>query len=222
MSQRTLSGCVSVSHWAPSSPPVSSSATNTSFSVAARGPPAAAGQRRGGDGLGGHLGLHVERAAAPQEAVGDVARPRVVRPLGGVGEHRVDVAEVGTASGRRRVAAQLGDEVRPLGVGAEQLDLEAGVARGSAARYSIAGALVARRVDGVEADQRCRTSSVVSPLELMRVASSACGSGGRVASRPCAAPATTSRSPSSWPTLADAITLAASAPRTWWSRPSPI
>ena len=56
-------------------------------------PPALARERRAGHRLGGHLGLHVERAAAPQEAVGDLARPRVVLPLVGVGEHGVDVAE---------------------------------------------------------------------------------------------------------------------------------
>ena len=43
--------------------------------------PAVAGQPRGGDRLGGRLGLHVERAAAPQEAVVDRARPRVVGPV---------------------------------------------------------------------------------------------------------------------------------------------
>ena len=62
--------------------------------LAARGPPAAAGQRGGGDDLGGGLGLHVERAAAPQVAVVDLARPRVVRPVVGIGEHGVHVGQV--------------------------------------------------------------------------------------------------------------------------------
>ena len=80
--------------------------------VARAGPPALAGQRRGRDHLGGRLRLHVDRPAAPQLAVDHLARPRVVPPLLGVGEHRVDVRE---QAERRAVgaAAQARDEVRP-------------------------------------------------------------------------------------------------------------
>jgi hypothetical protein len=61
---------------------------------AALGPPAGPGQRGGGDGLGRGLGLHVDRSAAPQEAVVDLAAPGVVAPVLGVGEHGVDVRQV--------------------------------------------------------------------------------------------------------------------------------
>ncbi len=61
---------------------------------AARRAPPVAGERRAGDRLRGDLGLHVERAPAPQVAVFDVAGPRVVLPVRRVGQHRVDVAEV--------------------------------------------------------------------------------------------------------------------------------
>src|SRR6185503_20603551 len=62
--------------------------------LAAGRAPAAAREARERDGLRGGLRLHVDRAAAPDRAVVDLARPRVVAPVGRVGEHRVDVGEV--------------------------------------------------------------------------------------------------------------------------------
>ena len=151
MSLRTLSGCVSVSHCAPSEPPVSSSTTTTTSRSPARGTPAAAGQGRGRDHLRGRLGLHVERPAAPHVTVGEIARPRVVLPLARIREDGVDVRE---QAQRRTVglAAQPGDEVRPLLGAAEQLALEARLVQ-KRREVFLGGALVARGVDGVEADQ---------------------------------------------------------------------
>ena len=57
------------------------------------GPPALLGQRHRGGHLGRHLALHVQRAAAPDAAVLELARPRVHVPLGRVGEHGVHVAQ---------------------------------------------------------------------------------------------------------------------------------
>ena len=118
------------------------------------GAPARARQRgRRGD-LRGHLGLHVERAPPPDEALGEVAGPGIVRPLGGVGEHGVEVAEVaqGRARGRRAVRAQPRQQVRPRGLGAEQLALEARLAQVRGEVFA-RGELVAGRVDGIDADQ---------------------------------------------------------------------
>ena len=82
--------------------------------VAARRAPALARERDRRDDLGGGLRLHVERAAAPQLAVDDVAAPRVVAPLGGIGEHGVDVREQAEhrAVGARRAAARRGSGAR--------------------------------------------------------------------------------------------------------------
>ncbi len=72
------------------------------------------GQAGGGHRLGGDLVLHVQRAPAPQEAVGHFARPRVVAPLRGVGQHRVDVAE----QDQHRPAPRPGRRGSPPGWGA--------------------------------------------------------------------------------------------------------
>ena len=169
MSQRTRSGWVSVSQWAPTSPPVSSSETNTSFSrrAAGRQPPRASDAA--GHRLGGHLRLHVERPAPPQVAVDHLAGPGVVRPLGRVGEHRVDVPEVaehGTASPRAVRRPQVRHQVRTVLVGRQQLGPEAGVAQISGQELD-RGALVARRVDRVEADQLAQDLGGLA-LELVR------------------------------------------------------
>jgi hypothetical protein len=88
---------------------------------------------------------------APQVAVVDLARPRVVRPVLRVGEHGVDVREV--AQHRPGlIAGQRGDEVRPLRLGAVELALQAGVGQ-VVAQPLLAGALVPGRVDGVELDE---------------------------------------------------------------------
>ena len=165
MSQRTLSGWLAVSQRAPTSPPVSSSATNTSFSVprAGRQPSRASVAR--GHRLGGDLRLHVQRAATPQVAVGDVAGPRVVLPVRRIGQHRVDVAE----EAQRRavvVAGERGHEVGALGRRAEDLGLEAGAASGSRrgtrspARSLPGGLTVLKRI------RRWRTA-VVCVLEVV-------------------------------------------------------
>jgi len=90
----------------------------------AGGSPAGAGTGRGGDRLGRHLVLHIQRAATPQVAVGDLTGPGIVRPVGRIGEHRVDVAEQ-TEDWTVVVAAEGRDQVRTILVGGEQLRLEA-------------------------------------------------------------------------------------------------
>ena len=113
--------------------------------------PALARQRHGGGDLGGHLALHVHRAAAPDAAVADLARPRVHLPVGGVGQHRVHVAQQaqGRPVGR---PGQPRDQVRPpLDLG-QQLDLEARALE-QVAQELLGGLLVAGRVDRVEPDQ---------------------------------------------------------------------
>ena len=77
--------------------------------------------------------------------------PRVGRPVLGVGEHGVDVGEV-AEHGPVALAAQRRDEVRALGLGAAQLDVEARVLE-VAREPLLARALVPRRVDRVEGDQ---------------------------------------------------------------------
>ena len=119
--------------------------------VAAGGAPARARERHRGGHLGRGLGLHVLRAATPEHAVDDVARPRVALPLGGVGQHGVDVREqaqrrpvAGPAQARHQVGALLGAP--------QQVDLEARVAQ-QAGEQLLRRALVARRVDRVGLDQ---------------------------------------------------------------------
>ncbi len=119
--------------------------------LAARGAPARARERRRSDDLRRDLRLHVDRAAAPEVAVYDLARPRVVAPLGGVREHRVDVAEVAERGPRLR-AAQPREQIRSVGLGAEQLALEPGV-REQRLEVLLRLALVAGRIDGVEANE---------------------------------------------------------------------
>ncbi len=75
---------------------------------------ALAGERGDRDRVRGHLPLHVERAAPPDLAVAHLAGERRHRPLGGVGEDDVGVAE---QQQRRAVAATRnpGDEAGALG-----------------------------------------------------------------------------------------------------------
>ena len=119
--------------------------------VAARRAPALARQRQRRRDLGRGLRLHVQRAAAPDEAVLEIAGPRVVRPVLGRREHGVDVRQ---QAQRRPVgaAAQPRDEVRALVHGAQQRDLEAGAAQ-LGGEHLLRDALVAGRVDRVRADQ---------------------------------------------------------------------
>jgi hypothetical protein len=116
-----------------------------------RRPPALLRERGRGDHLGRGLRLHVERAATPDEAVGVVPRPRVMGPLRRRREHRVDVREQ-AQHGTRAIAVQARDEVGTLMRAAEELAGEARAPQ-DGGEVLLRGALVAGRVDGVEADQ---------------------------------------------------------------------
>ena len=103
------------------------------------------------DSARGHLALHVERAATPDLAVAELARPWIDLPLGRVREHRVRVRE----ERQPRPVAGARDprnEVRTLGNLGVQL---AGDAVRLEVRAQVLGrsGLVPGRVDGVEADQ---------------------------------------------------------------------
>ena len=149
----------------------------------------------------------------------DVARPGVVAPLRGVGQHRVDVAEAARASGRRRCAvAGVGDQVGALGLGGQELGLEARLARGSAARCSIAARSLPGGLTVLKRMSSC-SSSIALGLEFVgRIVS---GQTIGVACAPCPAPPTTSLSRWSWPTSPTRSRWPGSAPRISSSRPSP-
>ncbi len=151
MSQRTRSGWFSVSQIAPSPPPTSSSTTTITSRSPRAGAPALPRERDRGRHLGGGLRLHVQRAAAPQLAVDDVAAPWVVPPLGRVGEHGVDVGE---QSEHRTVggAAQARHEVRALRRACRRASPRTPPPR-AAPRAPPGRPLVPRRVDGVVADE---------------------------------------------------------------------
>jgi hypothetical protein len=119
--------------------------------LAGRRPPAIASEAQAGGELARDLALHVECSAPPDHSVCELGRPRVARPLGGVGADGVDVAEQGQGRAFAR-AAQARDEVRALGLGREQLALESGLGE-ELAELLLERALVPRRVDGVDADQ---------------------------------------------------------------------
>ena len=128
--------------------------------VAARRAPARLRERQGGRHLGRRLGLHVLGAATPEHPVDDVARPRVALPLGGVGEHRVDVARAGTASARRRRraarATRFGrSSVRPSSCTSKPASRSMPASSSWAARSSPGGLTVLKRT-------RRWSSSVVS------------------------------------------------------------
>ena len=173
MSQRTFSGTCSHSQRAP--------IVGARLLVGGDRPPSArraAGrqpeprQRLAAGDLARDLALHVERAAAPDVPVAQLALPRVDAPLDGLREHGVDVAE--QAQGRsRRLAAQARDQVRPL-----LRRLRAARTRSPAAvepprQELLRGPLVPGRVDGVEADQLLqqldRTLAEVQPSPVQTV-----------------------------------------------------
>ena len=147
-----LSGCCSHSQLRAVLAPVSSSAVNTSSSSPASGrqPSSASAQRR--RRLGGHLALHVERAAAPDAAVAQLARPRVHGPLLRIGQHGVHVAEEAQprAVGARRAGAPPG--WAGPSTAASSSTLEAGLLQ-QPLQELLRGLLVARRIDRVEPDQ---------------------------------------------------------------------
>jgi hypothetical protein len=127
-------------------------------------PPAVSGQRNRGHGFSRDLRLHVERPAAPQEAVRDIARPGVVPPLGRIREHGVDMPEVHK---RRAVAAaERRDQVRAIIDGGKQLGLEARLLQVVGEVFD-RRTLVARRIDGVEANEPLQDFGRL-PLEIRR------------------------------------------------------
>src|SRR5439155_7950857 len=113
-----------------------------------------------------NLALHVERPAAPDLAVAELAGPRIDLPLGPIRDDRVRVQEENQAR-PAAPAGQARDEVRPLG------HLRVELSRDTALREVVAqqlrrGRLVAGRIDGVDADQlleelRDRVAERVSP-----------------------------------------------------------
>ena len=113
--------------------------------------PAAAAERRGRGHLGGNLVLHVLSASASNLSVHDVARPGIEAPFGGIGWDRIRVAE----QAQRRPCAltlQARDQVRPAGLGGQQLAVEAGLRQGLG-QQKLGALLVAGRVRGVDPDQ---------------------------------------------------------------------
>ena len=118
--------------------------------VAARLEPLA-GQRRDRDSAGRDLALHVERAATPDLAVAQLARPRIDLPLARVRDDRVRMREQQEA---RPVSApgNARDEVRPLRDLRVQLALDAVLGEVVAQQLGRLR-LVPRRVDRVEPDQ---------------------------------------------------------------------
>ncbi len=119
--------------------------------VSGRGPPPLTGEGGAGHRLGRDLGLHVKGSAPPEDPVLEIPGPGVMAPFRRVGENGVDVAEE-AQGGAVATPAQIGDQVRPLIVGGQELDLEPG-------RLQVRGqvldrrSLVARRIDRVETDQ---------------------------------------------------------------------
>ena len=109
--------------------------------------PAAARQRRHGDGAGRDLVLHVDRPAAPQEAVVvDHGTERRVDPVAGVGRHHVAVPD----EGERRSAAGArdpGDEVGATRVARDQLDLDPGALQVGGEHLGHRGLVAVRGVD---------------------------------------------------------------------------
>ena len=103
------------------------------------------------DRRGRHLSLHVERAATPDLAVDEFSGPRVALPLRRVGKNGVRVREEGE---RRAVAAsQTRHDVGTVGLARVQLHLDV-VRREVVAEHLRGAHLVARRIDGLRADQR--------------------------------------------------------------------
>src|SRR5205807_1230494 len=90
--------------------------------------PSLPGERGGCHRFSGDLGLHVERPPAPQEAIIEVPGPRIVAPFGRVSQHRVDVPEITQRRSRAR-SLHGGDQVGPLLVRCEELNLEPGIVK---------------------------------------------------------------------------------------------
>ncbi len=143
-------------HSAPSEPPVSSSTTATISSS----PRAGRQPERASDAAAAISAATCDfMSSAPRPH----RKPSAISPDHGscvhsaaFGEHRVDVAEVAQRRTRRGVGrwrrAARAHEVWAAGLGAEQLALEARL-REVVGQVFLRRALVAGRVDGVEADQ---------------------------------------------------------------------
>ena len=160
-----VSGCSRASHDVPKSRPTSSSAVEREEEIA-REPGALARERGEGDGGRRDMALHVERAATPDLAVDEVARPGVSRPLGRVRERPCRCAPSAGGSGRRpREASRRGSPARESSRRARpRRRFVAGTPPGaSAARVSLPGGLtVSRRSSSWRS---CVTSSrSVTPL----------------------------------------------------------
>ena len=72
-----------------------------------------------------------------------------------------------TSTGPSPSPSRVGDQVGALGVGGQDLGVEAGLARGSASRYSIAARSLPGRVDGVEADEVAGAPRSLCALEVV-------------------------------------------------------
>jgi hypothetical protein len=108
-------------------------------------------ERRQRDRAGRDLALHVERAAAPDLVVAQLAGPRVDLPLGSIGNHRVGVREQHQA-GPVTASRQASDQVRALRDARVELALDTAL-REVVAQELGRGRLVTGRVDRVEPDQ---------------------------------------------------------------------
>ena len=145
--------------------------------VALRRPPARARERQRGRDLGGGLGLHVQRAATPDEAVGEVARPRVVRPVRRRWRGRCRRARAGTARGRRpsprRRATRLGRSGSAPSRSTSKPAARRSAARPSCRTRSLPGGLtVLQRISRCSSSVvSCwRSSDTVAPMLVRRAA----------------------------------------------------
>ena len=104
-----------------------------------------------GDCRGGGLVLHVERATAPHLVVDEIARPRIARPLTGIGEDGIGMRE----EHQRRPFATLEprDDVRPIGVACVVGRLDS-VSGEVVAKHVRGFDLVSGRIHRVDAEER--------------------------------------------------------------------
>src|SRR6202035_332296 len=100
--------------------------------------------------------LHIDRAATPQAAVGELAGEGIVLPVGGVGGDDVQVAVDEEGGSCLVLARDAGYHGGALGVGFQELRLEAGVGEEFGdvlGGGSLAGAGVVAGIRGVDAEQ---------------------------------------------------------------------
>ena len=106
--------------------------------VAARADPGTGPGADGGEHHRVHV-LHVDGAAAPHDAVADLAGEGVDAPVGGLGGHHVEVAVHEQGVGGRVGAGDAGHDVGPAGGGLQQRGLDARASASRSATYSAAG-----------------------------------------------------------------------------------